>query len=111
MKFTKEFKEKWIKALKSGEYKQGKHYLENNNNYCCLGVAAHLCGISNLHKKQWITDGYKNFDISDVPKVLIGDGSNPVVKTLSRMNDEDYSFEEIADWIESNINADEEIKL
>tara|TARA_R110000868_G_scaffold1729_2_gene13869 strand:- start:1789 stop:2079 length:291 start_codon:yes stop_codon:yes gene_type:complete len=40
MKFTKEIKEKWLKAMKSGQYKQGfgKLYDEGNNTYCALGV-------------------------------------------------------------------------
>ena len=38
-KFPVDIKEKWLTALRSGEYKQGKYYLKNDNNcYCCLGV-------------------------------------------------------------------------
>ena len=33
---------RWIKALNSGKYKQGKHALRKNNKYCCLGVAAEI---------------------------------------------------------------------
>lgn len=38
-------KEKWVAALRSGDYKQGKKVLHNedNNTYCCLGV---LCDIA-----------------------------------------------------------------
>lgn len=28
-----------VSALRSGEYKQGKFYLEKDNKFCCLGVA------------------------------------------------------------------------
>jgi len=47
LEFTKELKDKWIKALKSGEYTQGFRRLittEENNSisgkteHCCLGV-------------------------------------------------------------------------
>lgn len=38
----KEFFELWIKALESGEYKQGRDYLLRNEKYCCLGVACDL---------------------------------------------------------------------
>jgi hypothetical protein len=31
-------KEKWVAALRSGEYKQTKGYLRNKKGYCCLGV-------------------------------------------------------------------------
>lgn len=30
--------EKWVKALRSGKYEQGKSYLKKDNKYCCLGV-------------------------------------------------------------------------
>lgn len=30
---------KWIEALESGEYKQGKGQLRDGDQYCCLGVA------------------------------------------------------------------------
>lgn len=40
---NKEVKAKWVAALRSGEYKQGKGRLKNiNNEYCCLGV---LCAL------------------------------------------------------------------
>lgn len=36
---NKEAKEKWIEALRSGKYKQGKSCLMGTDNaYCCLGV-------------------------------------------------------------------------
>lgn len=33
---------KWVEALESGEYKQGKGWLVVNDSYCCLGVACVL---------------------------------------------------------------------
>lgn len=45
MKFTKEIKENWLKALKSGEYTQCKESLHNTTEklgnrigHCCIGV-------------------------------------------------------------------------
>ena len=34
-----ELKKIWVKALRSGEYKQTKKRLCDRNGYCCLGVA------------------------------------------------------------------------
>ena len=39
-----EYAKKWVEALRSGEFKQGKYQLktfdeEGNTRYCCLGVA------------------------------------------------------------------------
>lgn len=42
LKFTQEVKDKWLEALKSGDYKQGFVHLHNalENTYCCIGVLA-----------------------------------------------------------------------
>lgn len=37
-----EFREVWITALESGEYKQSDGRLDGPHGFCCLGVAAHL---------------------------------------------------------------------
>lgn len=43
----KSIMEKWVKALRSGEYKQGKDRLRSKDDkFCCLGV---LC---NLHAQE-----------------------------------------------------------
>lgn len=39
-------KSRWIEALRSGEYKQGRGGLRNDDFFCCLGV---LC---DLHSKE-----------------------------------------------------------
>jgi len=46
-------KEKWLKALRSGEYKQTKGQLKDEKGYCCLGV---LC---ELHRKTVKQKGCK----------------------------------------------------
>ena len=42
------FKKKWVKALRSGKYKQGRCRLYNpeTDSYCCLGVACRVVGIN-----------------------------------------------------------------
>ena len=40
---NQEIKEKWVAALRSGEYQQTKGYLHNEEGYCCLGVLTDLC--------------------------------------------------------------------
>jgi hypothetical protein len=38
-------RDKWIKALRSGEYKQGRNVLRDmDSRYCCLGVKAEIDG-------------------------------------------------------------------
>lgn len=46
MKLTKQLKQDWLTALKSGKYKQGFYTLKrfDDNSYCCLGVLACVMG-------------------------------------------------------------------
>lgn len=43
----KQVMKKWVTALRSGKYKQGKEYLCDDGKYCCLGV---LCDIYNKER-------------------------------------------------------------
>ena len=56
MAMNKQVKERWIKALRSGKYKQGQHLLVSNDSddkkYCCLGV---LCQLYATEKKKGIS--------------------------------------------------------
>lgn len=46
----KEVADIWIKALRSGKYKQGKYVLHTDDNkFCCLGV---LCDVYNKEQKK-----------------------------------------------------------
>ena len=42
MKPTKKQIQKWVLALRSGEYSQTKSKLEDDSGYCCLGVACDI---------------------------------------------------------------------
>ena len=50
-------KEKWIAALRSGEYEQGKNKLRGSEGFCCLGV---LCDLYTQETKMvgWEFRGY-----------------------------------------------------
>lgn len=42
-----ELKAKWIAALRSGKYKQGRSVLRTaDNKYCCLGVLCEVAGLN-----------------------------------------------------------------
>lgn len=105
----KEFKDKWIAALRSGEYKQGRTALENNGVFCCLGVA---CKISDVPTLEYDEETGQHLEIewipenTSIPNILIG--ASEVAEKLSVMNDGNYetpthSFAEIADYIEENL--------
>jgi len=104
---TRQFN-KWMKALRSGEYSQTVGQLQDSKGYCCLGVACrvviekekiiHLCSTSNL---------YGGFPASQPgsPKWLkeIGlDFEDRVGLSLVYVNDnQELSFDEIADTLEA----------
>lgn len=102
-----EFKEKWVAALRSGEYKQGDACLYSQGSFCCLGVACVVAGLPTdmLVHNSYIPIGW------DLPKALRGIPSdNEVVSVLTLMNDGDrrdgspaLPFTAIADYIETNL--------
>lgn len=112
-----EFKTKFLFALRSGSFKQGTTYLYSSydDTYCCIGIAARICGILlevmdrqclfNDHSKTAREVARKH----NFPELLIGSDSmakfdaNIVVTTLVRMNDGGKTFLDIANWIETEL--------
>lgn len=102
-------KQKWVKALRSGEYKQGTGQLRNSKaEYCCLGV---LCDL--VEPNQWHRDANGRGDEADtgmprsalqqkfgLNKPCSRSSANTIADKLASMNDNGKSFEEIANWIE-----------
>lgn len=57
----KEWADKWIKALRSGEYKQTTGMLnKNNESVCCLGVLCELWRQEQLIPMKWETHSSDN---------------------------------------------------
>ena len=53
-----EVKQKWIDALRSGNYEQGSEKLRNVSGYCCLGV---LCDLyAQEYNTEWEFMGYED---------------------------------------------------
>ena len=120
----KKIMEKWVKALRSGEYKQGEGNLcDSKNNFCCLGVLTELF-IQEKHKKTkngkikygWeekngflIFEGETLFLAKQVMKWSGMNTNSGTIKTnslayksLANLNDKKFSFKELADIIERN---------
>lgn len=58
IKFTQELKDKWLKALRSGEYSQTSCTLKDSDGFCCLGV---LCDV--IDPNGWIShEEYQELD-------------------------------------------------
>ena len=107
-------RDKWIDALRSGQYKQGHRVLRSaGDNYCCLGV---LCEVERLTCKLvrnyfydfagHVSDinylGYSNIDASGKLPTAVSyiDGSTETQSSaLADLNDEGFTFDEIAEII------------
>lgn len=105
---NRDVKARWIKALRSGEYKQGTGKLKSKqNDFCCLGVLCDLHSketgedwIDNLYHTGTLTyrgeNGNLNQDVLDWAELTLEENA-----TLIDMNDNDrYTFPEIAKFIE-----------
>lgn len=92
---TKAQKKKWIEALRSGEYKQGKQMLYRNGRYCCLGV-----GCVVLRDKETSEIAGRSY-----PSSLGLRGFDGLESPLSEINDSGVPFEVIAgvidQWVET----------
>ena len=129
----KEIRDEWVAALRSGKYAQTRGKLRKADGYCCLGV---LCDIrsdvtwSDTDEDEdvpqiamytgddtWVPSSNElpgelasAIGLSDR---LMWEGPAELGHLLSteeklmRLNDYDHlSFEEIANWIEQNIEVD-----
>ncbi len=104
---------KWVKALRSGEYKQGYGRLHDigSKGYCCLGVLCKMYEKDYVEIGEHLTDGFtlpfsmmKDFQISNhtcrqTKGIAIG---KEQYDSLAVANDNHESFANIADWIEKN---------
>ena len=111
---NQEIKTKWLEALRSGEYKQGKGILKDDkDNYCCLGV---LCQIhSKETNTEWgVNEGNNLFnylnDSFALPNVVFNwanlESQSPMIGEISLIFSNDdlgYSFNQIADEIEKHL--------
>jgi len=99
----KSIADKWIKALRSGKYKQTKGKLKGKVGYCCLGV---LCEISG--KDEFKSKGYLG-SFETLPKEVVSwagmksrtgcfiiNRDYQTSESLSNLNDSGIKFKEIA---------------
>lgn len=111
---------KWVKALRSGDYEQGKGYLckdsEGSKKFCCLGVACDLYIKEEAPYAEWEEDRaeYNVMGLLESTYVMptrvmdwLGvESRDPMAfrdgkdEYLSRWNDTSCSFNDIAKMIE-----------
>jgi hypothetical protein len=101
----KKVKDKWVAALRSGDYKQGRNKMRSfEDEFCCLGV---LCDI--VDKSTWrpYNHGYYKHDgVASLPSDSIRKEvkiTDTQVSELAELTDSGKDFKEIADYIEENL--------
>jgi hypothetical protein len=108
-----QIKQKWVSALRSGDYKQTQNRLHNEYGFCCLGVLCDLYRKENqLEWQHNEVDGYLYGNHRFIPPSSVVEwsgiaDSNPLVNggigTLSELNDKGFTFNEIAYVIEEQL--------
>ena len=123
-KMDPHLKEQWLKALRSGKYEQTSGFLcevdsDAEESFCCLGVLFDIAGgevggewsepksvfkFSPLARKA-IVKSSRSSDSSMLPNgfTKFSKLSKYTQNELAEMNDNGWSFEKIANWIERNL--------
>lgn len=127
----KDIAKKWVRALRSGKYKQGKGYLKQLNSknearHCCLGVLCELYDqqMKKNHKKTLHSEHVVSIEDVEIIRFNKHDVGlprevrewanmiNPLgefindkdkVEYLADLNDDGKKFSTIADIIEKNV--------
>lgn len=109
------WKEIWLDALHSGDYKQTSDLMcaSDGENYafCCLGVLRHqMTGTENKNDFDRFTDEKNRVESISIDSYLLAVErieTNLDIKAedeLMRMNDSgNFSFKQIANWIKKNL--------
>lgn len=103
---------KWVAALRSGQYKQGTKVLRSHDNkFCCLGVLCNLHAQEHPEFAAMQTDPRRYDMMGSLPpkRVLAWSGlrtdtadyGKGTGECLTALNDNGYTFEEIANIIEN----------
>lgn len=100
--------ERWLRALESGEYRQGRFHLRTSiNEYCCLGIGCELLGIPGMRAgSSWKYDGSEG----TAPKLLEnmlalrGDEGNRIdgLRSLAWLNDHGKTFAQITQIVRAD---------
>jgi hypothetical protein len=112
-------KDKWISALRSGDYKQTFGRLRKDDCFCVMGVLCDVVYKENVLDISWkavggiyyidnndtmISQKISNFVGLSIRPVIINEYHIKRINSLTRMNDRyNYSFNELADIIEDQL--------
>lgn len=100
--------DKWVAALRSGEYKQGKGILKEEVDgevrHCCLGLLCEVLGVDNRRDGNfWVFDDRSRVlpEIASRECGLQSCDGDCAWGPLTELNDTGSTFAQIADIIES----------
>lgn len=102
---TNELFNKWVAALRSGEYKQTRLVLQDQNGFCCLGVLCDLLDPEAWGQPiEWDVEYFLWKGQSRQVPPLWWNSFCPIVEQdqLAKLNDSGTSFREIADYLEEH---------
>lgn len=109
MQMPQSIKDKWVAALRSGEYKQGQRFLcdDTTGSYCCLGVLEVITDGEVERNSDGESRGLPTQEFYDRYDITGWEGTS---EELWLMNDAVYggdphTFDEIAGWIEDNVKG------
>lgn len=89
---------RWVAALRSGDYEQGKSQLRNiKNEYCCLGV---LCDV--IDPTQWGKNYHGKWGYPHETTLEFAGIEFDFAEELASINDRGVSFQEISNIIEEH---------
>ena len=89
----KAIKAKWVRALESGKFKQGRKRLARGGYYCCLGVLRKIDNPSVGNDAEILPKEYQ-----DELGLTV-----EIQQQLASMNDDGKTFKEIASWIRKHL--------
>lgn len=107
-------KNKWVKALRSGKFKQaiGTLYDSKTNGYCCLGVLCVVAGINKDDLEGWEYPQSAGLSVendsttNDCDFWSVQYGKHKDMIPLADLNDDrKLSFAKIADIIEKRVGT------
>ena len=88
-----EIAERWVQALRSGKYKQGRRVLKQGENFCCLGVLCEVTGTP--YRPGSVCSAMP----SRAARQRLG-LDDELADNLASLNDQGTSFKQLANIIE-----------
>jgi hypothetical protein len=112
---TREQRDRWVEALASARYMQGRTFLgSGSGTYCCLGVLAELEGVprepdpfARASRFEFSVGGATVASTTAPPGGWLGLTAGQIDDLISLNDSGCWSFPQIAAWVAREIPADD----